>query len=390
MICHSKLQTVSNGADERAALQKEVASLQQELTRIAETTTFGSTQLLDGSFGTKQFQVGANANEIINVSLGNFAADAIGAYEVTGTGTVLGTVSAANTTLSAHLLTASGNDSWNLNGSTISVTDGDGAGTIAQAINAASSGVEAESVLTTTIEGLTSADNSILEIGLEGDMDGLDNGTGADSYNLGSYGGDYERLAEDLVADGYDAIYDGTKINITMRDVDGIQITGGATGTANLGGNARVAGNNQAIAAELNLISADRIGISGARVDEFLDSTSMAATGGSGTLSSVETIDISANAADAQSAVQIIDAAIAQIDESRADLGAVQNRLMHTISNLSNVAENVTASRSRIQDTDFAKETAIMTQNQILQQAGTSILSQANQIPQAAISLLGG
>jgi len=68
----------------------------------------------------------------------------------------------------------------------------------------------------------------------------------------------------------------------------------------------------------------------------------------------------------------------------------VQNRFTHTISNLANVQENVSASRSRIQDTDFAKETAEMTKNQILQQAGTSILSQANQIPQAAISLLGG
>ena len=68
----------------------------------------------------------------------------------------------------------------------------------------------------------------------------------------------------------------------------------------------------------------------------------------------------------------------------------MQNRFGHTISNLANISENVSASRSRIQDTDFATETAHMTKNQILQQAGTSILSQANQIPQAAISLLGG
>lgn len=380
----------SNGAEERAALQKEVASLQQELTRIAETTTFGSTQLLDGSFGTKQFQVGANANEIINVSLGNISADAIGAYKVDGKGTVLGTISATDTLLGAHLATATGNDTWNVNGSTISITDGDGAGTIAQAINNANSGVTAESVLTTSIQGLSSADNSILEIGMAPSMDGLSDGVGADSYDLGSYGGDYERLVEDLVADGYNAVFDGTKINITVRGVDGIQITGGSAGTANIGGNARVAGNDQALAAELNLISAERIGVSGARVNEFLDSSSMVASGGSGKLASIETIDISGDSDNAQEAVEIIDAAIAQIDASRADLGAVQNRFSHTISNLANVQENVTASRSRIQDADFAKETAIMTQNQILQQAGTTILSQANQIPQAAISLLGG
>ncbi|WP_283240704.1 flagellin, partial [Pseudoalteromonas sp. S979] len=91
-----------------------------------------------------------------------------------------------------------------------------------------------------------------------------------------------------------------------------------------------------------------------------------------------------------QDALAIIDAAISQIDSQRADLGAIQNRFGHTISNLANISENVSSSRSRIQDTDFATETAEMTKNQILQQAGTSILSQANQIPQAAISLLGG
>ncbi|WP_016710691.1 flagellin, partial [Pseudoalteromonas haloplanktis] len=105
----------------------------------------------------------------------------------------------------------------------------------------------------------------------------------------------------------------------------------------------------------------------------------------------VGSIDISgADGTGAQAALESIDAALKQIDDQRADLGAIQNRFGHTISNLANIQENVSASRSRIQDTDFATETAEMTKNQILQQAGTSILSQANQIPQAAISLLGG
>jgi len=103
----------------------------------------------------------------------------------------------------------------------------------------------------------------------------------------------------------------------------------------------------------------------------------------------VDGVDIE-TAGGAQTAIASIDDAIKIIDEQRADLGAVQNRFSHTISNLANIQENVSASRSRIQDADFATETAAMTKNQILQQAGTSILSQANQIPQAAISLLGG
>ncbi|MNR12908.1 A-type flagellin [compost metagenome] len=91
----------------------------------------------------------------------------------------------------------------------------------------------------------------------------------------------------------------------------------------------------------------------------------------------------------AQEAVIIIDQAIQSIDSQRADLGAVQNRFENTISNLQNISENVSAARGRIQDTDFAAETANLTKNQILQQAGTSILAQANQLPQAVLSLLG-
>ena len=88
-------------------------------------------------------------------------------------------------------------------------------------------------------------------------------------------------------------------------------------------------------------------------------------------------------------ALAIIDNALGEINSSRADLGALQNRFDHTINNLANIQENVSASRSRIEDTDFAAETAMMTKNQILQQAGTSILAQANQLPQAALSLIG-
>ncbi len=86
--------------------------------------------------------------------------------------------------------------------------------------------------------------------------------------------------------------------------------------------------------------------------------------------------------------ISIIDAAIAQIDTQRADLGAVQNRFENTIANLQNISENVSAARGRIQDTDFAAETANLSKNQVLQQAGTAILAQANQLPQAVLSLL--
>ncbi|WP_438269757.1 flagellin [Pseudoalteromonas carrageenovora] len=118
------------------------------------------------------------------------------------------------------------------------------------------------------------------------------------------------------------------------------------------------------------------------------DTTTSAAADITSKLSDVADVDIT-DQKGSQDALAIIDNAIANIDAQRAGLGAVQNRFDHTISNLANISENVSASRSRIQDTDFATETAEMTKNQILQQAGTSILSQANQLPQTALSLLG-
>lgn len=115
--------------------------------------------------------------------------------------------------------------------------------------------------------------------------------------------------------------------------------------------------------------------------------TGVTGTTAAETANTVNDIDIS-NAAGAQSAVLVIDDAIKRIDTQRATLGAVQNRFDNTIANLQNIGENVTAARGRIQDTDFAAETANLTKNQVLQQAGTAILAQANQLPQAVLSLL--
>lgn len=91
----------------------------------------------------------------------------------------------------------------------------------------------------------------------------------------------------------------------------------------------------------------------------------------------------------AQTVLKNIDSLINTVDSTRATLGAVQNRLDSTVRNQSNIAENVSAARSRVRDADFATETANMTKQNILQQAASSVLAQANQRPQAALSLLG-
>jgi flagellin len=125
---------------------------------------------------------------------------------------------------------------------------------------------------------------------------------------------------------------------------------------------------------------------SGQTISVNLSTTNGASLGASGL--GVGTIDIS-TANGASSALTAIDDAISSIGGTRADLGALQNRFQSTIRNLSNISENISAARSRIRDTDFAAETADLTRNQIIQQASTTVLSQANQRPQAALQLLG-
>ena len=390
----------SNDADARAALQKEVGALQQELTRIAETTKFGGTSLLDGSFGTKQFQVGSNANETINVSLRDVSADAIGANVISGAGTANATASiGVAQSASLAINTSIESSTLNINGTSVAVDAGSGAAVIADKINKSGSGVVATASLETEIVGIGSGAQATLTIG-------------KDEYELAEYGGDMERLAKDMQADGYDAIYtkgeaaDGSqdKINLKATGVDGIDVktdtAADGSGTFTVGGKSVTSAALVAsVSSELNLSSANKIGISGTTVDQILgyaagDTTvaagKISATGGASGLVSVEDINISGSTSEgAQNAIQTIDAALAQIDAQRADLGAAQNRFGFTIANLANVSENVSASKSRIEDTDYAAETAKLTKNQIMQQAGTTILAQSNQLPQAALSLLG-
>nr|WP_306287406.1 flagellin [Pseudoalteromonas sp. WY3] len=362
----------SNSDSDRAALQKEVSALQTELTRIAETTSFGGKQLLDGGFGTTKFQVGSNANETISMTLSNVAADAIGNNVVKGAGTILGGAAAVES-----LATALGDvtgGSFGVVGldatKDITIAADVGAAAIANQINDAGLGIKAEAELTSTLSSLNAASDGTLKIG-------------TDEFVLSSFGGDIDKLAEQMNKVGIEASVDSGTLTFTAKGVDGAEIVGASAGTASLAGLA--AGGLASVTSTLKLSSGEDFIIRGAALNEI---TSLAATGGASTLSKISDVDIT-SADGAQNALAAIDGAISAIDSQRADLGAIQNRFSQTISNLANISENVSASRSRIQDTDFATETAQMTKNQILQQAGTSILSQANQLPQAALSLLG-
>ncbi|WP_351188453.1 flagellin, partial [Shewanella sp. TB4-MNA-CIBAN-0142] len=152
-----------------------------------------------------------------------------------------------------------------------------------------------------------------------------------------------------------------------------------------LGGQAAGAA-NASKTSELTLSSSDKFSIVGVAANEILGGGTTA-TAGASKLNAVSAIDIK-TASGAQNALAVIDAAIGGIDGQRADLGAVQNRMNFTISNLSNIQSNVSDARGRIQDVDFATETAQLTKQQILSQTSSAMLAQANQLPQTALSLL--
>ncbi|MCQ4326880.1 flagellin [Stutzerimonas stutzeri] len=149
-------------------------------------------------------------------------------------------------------------------------------------------------------------------------------------------------------------------------------------------GNGATGSGAASVLASVTMASGGSTGVSWAGI---ASGSAPAKVGSANDANTIKEIDIS-SAAGAQSAVYIIDDAIKQIDSQRAELGAVQNRFENTIANLQNIGENVSAAKGRIQDTDYAAETAALSKNQILQQAGTAILAQANQLPQAVLSLL--
>ena len=365
----------SNSDEDRAALQKEVASLQTELTRIAETTTFGGKNLLDGTFGTQAFQVGANANETINVSMTNVSTSNIGQEQIAENGTTFGVATSgsalADFTGAITLSGPSDTKDISLSGK---ATD------VASSINTSGTGVQAKAVLDVQVGGIASGVSGTLKIG-------------DTEISVEKFGGDLTRIAEELGKNGIQASVNdaGDALNIKATGVDGIDVTD-STGTpamtlaAGLGDGtydtAVAAAATSSATSRIELSSSGEFDISGTDQAALTDSTTES------TLASVNDVNIS-SASGAQSAIDIIDGAIAKIDAQRADLGAVQNRFQATIRNQSNIAENLESAKSRIKDADFAAETAKLTQAQILQQASQTILAQANQRPQAALQLLG-
>jgi flagellin len=365
----------SNSADDRAAMQKEITSLQDELTRISDTTAFGGQKLLDGSFGTKSFQVGSNANETISVTLGNVNAQSIGGEKVAASvGTVAGVVDDGTAAYTNAGFTITDPATGVVTNIATSATDD--ASTIAAAINKSGAGVTARA-----------SNTAELALNFNGADVGFTVG-GATVSGATSYADVVSQINKDSADTGVSAEIVNGSLQITQKDGKDLAfgaVTGGATPTATLksviDGTAVGAGYDATSAGTVNGV----VELSSSKAFSFSGGEAGAAA--TSTLHAVSTIDIG-TADGAQSALDIIDGAIASIDSQRADLGAVQNRLGFTVNNLSNISTNVSDARSRVQDVDFAKETANMTKQQILSQTSSAMLAQANQLPQVALSLL--
>ncbi|MFL7032463.1 flagellin [Vibrio lentus] len=275
----------SNSQSERTAIQEEITALNDELNRIAETTSFGGKKLLNGNFGSTSFQIGGSSGEAVQIGLKSMRTDDI------------------NMGGFSYVANGMANDSWavksNQNDMTMSFTDRFG---------------QPQEII---INAKVGDDIEELAIYINGQTD--------------------------LVSA---SVNDDGQLQIYMSGED-------TSGTISFSGS---------LASELSM---------SAGYYESVDDINVTDVGG------------------AQRAVSILDTAMKYVDSHRSELGAMQNRFDHAINNLENVHENLATSNSRIKDTDYAKETTQMLKQQILQQVSTTILAQAKQAPNLALTLLG-
>jgi len=376
----------SNSAADRAALDAQVQQQIAEITRIASQTSFNGLNVLDGSSGVTTYQVGANVGNTISVNLSQgVRADQIGQY-ASSTNTVTGTA------------LATGDLSLQVgNGPVVSVA-ASVAGTGNQGQTAGSAYALAQSINSAGITGLTAtATTSTAAATFTTVAGGASGGTYALSINginvFGS-GGQAIAIAGTLTQSsvqtainavstqtGVTAAADSTgKLVLTAADGSNITAVQAVTGTVTGGAGA---GTTTATFGKLTVSAASAVTVAGVTPGSAgLTAGTIAAS--TGLLSTQNVLTV----AGANSAIHAVDSALATVSAFQSQLGAIQNRFTSTVSNLQATSQNLTSSRSTILDADFAAETAKLTQSQVLQQAGISVLAQANQAPQLILKLL--
>jgi flagellin len=378
----------TNSASDRASLNNEASQLASEIDRIAAKSSFNGVSLLDGSFSAQAFQVGAN-----NTSNDSITIAAISSARITSLG---GSGTSTSTTLTGGVATSALTaGQLTLNGFQVGASSvGSGAGqsassafSITAAINAVSSqsGVTATAVAA-SVTGAAATAFTAITTGATVTINGVQLGNVAAGGTAPGQGANVA-AAINLVTGqtGVTATADNAGL-VTLTAADGRDIVVGAGLTAT---NSGLTPATTAGKVKLDSINAAGIVVSGGTPGNAGFSAGTTAPSTTLTVNSISSISL-LTAASSQNALSAIDGALASINASRASLGAYQNRFVSAVSSLQTTSENLTASRSRIQDADFASETANLTRGQILQQAGTAILAQANSLPNGVLALLRG
>ena len=399
----------SNSASDRQALQAEVGQLVSELDRISQTTEFNGAKLLNGTFGTQQFQVGANANQTIVAATANLRTNQYGNNQVAGTGA---TAQAASTDAAAFSSNGVAAGTLAINGAlgsaSTTVAANESSKVTADAINLQTqkTGVTAtartEAQLSFGASGAYSlvlrSDNTTDEtvsfsISATQGSDGLSNAISAINDKSSKTG-----IVAQLNEAGTGIVLSNTTGN-NIGVGDGGATNGGvatvqkmardASGNAALVGTARALDNASGTSATADMVVTSGYIILDSEKSFGTVSTTTDALGGtaSSTLKKVADLDIT-TFGKATEALKTVDSALSFISGERAKLGALQSRFETSIANLQVTSENLSASRGRILDADFAAETANLSRSQILQQAGTAMVAQANQLPQGVLALL--
>lgn len=397
----------TNSEEDRSALDAEVQQLKSEITRIAQQTSFNGTQLLDGSFTNMAFQVGANQGQTIDVSaIVNANVDALGewssvtqpagaeSFDAADGSKATGPAKASATIDDKGLEAAGIANNLKINGVSVSFATGANDDETAANLNKALKDAGLDGVFTAS--KTTTAKEIKIEAKVEGTMvppkiDGI-NAAGAVTQVVAGANKD------DKVYEAADFKINGAVINVgvtvgtanRMRDmVEAINTQSKATGvTASVdGGKLKLTTANN-LKIEVGSTGGPTADAAGLLKELGLKEISKLATPAS-QQTGFKNLDIS-TVAGADNAILAMDAALKAVNGARATLGAIQSRFETTVSNLSVNAENLSASRSRIMDADFAAETANLSRTQILQQAGTAMVAQANQLPQQVLKLLQG
>jgi flagellin len=402
----------TNSDSDRAALNQEVSQRLAEIDRIASQTSFNGRKVLDGSFGNAAFQVGANVGETIDLNLStSVRQSAIGAIATSATTGLAaqfdGTAATPATAALGAFTQGAGGDATS--DFSIEFDTGDAGEVLTVSITDNATVTNAELAAAFVAEGFA-ADGTGTVAGYTLDLGGqatIEAAIGAGSLTVQRADGDNFTVTEAVAG----TVYGGAvpAFANTATTTDGVEAVAGADLTlaagelliqvgddtaVDLAGtyasadeladaiNANVSGVYAEVtdAGEVTLSSTEALTITGTSIPTGLAD---AAVAGSLSTASVSTV------AGANETIQRIDAALTSVSDLRSTFGAIQNRFESTIANLSTTAESLTASRSRIQDADFAAETANLTRAQILQQAGTAILAQANALPQNVLGLLG-